>query len=314
MLAPEAHSYSAYGMGISSFMPLPGLVCGRTASDIVIRKGRVRESRFFSTFDENQVILKPELNLSVRAGETAFCIEWNGLGRCLIRQRREIVVEPDRGVDPEALAPYITGPALAVLLHQRNLLVLHASAVAFGDSAAVFLGNKGYGKSTQAAHLEMRSHPLVSDDLVPVSFRGGVPETSAGYPQIKLYDDSLESIGLGAVNMPLVTANHPKRFMRCEDHFADRPLSVGCVFILENSDSVEITRLPATAAFMGIARNSYMGGYLAETNSVSAHFQQCQALVNSTPIFQLRRPRDFGYIAKVTDLIERTMSELVTHR
>lgn len=313
MLASASHSYSAYGLGISSFIPLPGLVTSRRPPDVAIRRGRVRETEFFSTFDEDQVILKPELNLSVRSGESAFCIEWKNLGRCLVRKQREIIIEPDRGVDTMELVPYITGPGLAVLLHQRDLLVLHASAAAFGNSAAVILGHKGYGKSTQAAHLEMRSHPLISDDLVPVSFKGGQPATFAGCPQIKLYDDSLESIGLGAANVPLVTPNHPKRYLKCEDHFADRPLNIGSVFILENSPKIDLVRLSATAAFIGIAHNSYMGGYLAETNSVAAHFRQCQALVNSTPIFRLRRPHDFGCIAEVTDLIERTMSDLAVN-
>src|SRR6185436_17962029 len=55
------------------------------------------------------------------------------------------------------------------VLQQRGLLPLHASALLLGAGAIALLGPSRAGKSTLAAALARRGHPVLADDVVPVS-------------------------------------------------------------------------------------------------------------------------------------------------
>src|SRR5205085_11497996 len=93
-------------------------------------------------------------------------------GAFLMRAGREIVVDPAEGVSGDVLRLYLLGPVLALALHQRGWLMLHASAVAMGQQAVAFLGGSGWGKSTMAGVLHQRGHALVADDFVAVPAEG----------------------------------------------------------------------------------------------------------------------------------------------
>jgi hypothetical protein len=77
----------------------------------------------------------------------------------------------------------LLGPALPLLLFDRGVLCLLASAVAHADGAVVFLGDSGRGKSTLAARLGLQH---LADDIVPCATVDGVPQALPRFPQLKL--------------------------------------------------------------------------------------------------------------------------------
>jgi hypothetical protein len=98
-----------------------------------------------------------------------------------------MIVEPLPHVDEHVLRLYLLGPALGVLLQQRGLLVLHASAVAIGERVVAFVGESGWGKSTTAAALERRGHTVVADDVCALHLRGSEdPLVFPAIPRLKL--------------------------------------------------------------------------------------------------------------------------------
>jgi hypothetical protein len=74
----------------------------------------------------------------------------NGSGTLQVSHGRSIVVDADNADDRTA-ALWVLGPAMGVLLQQRGVLVLHASAVTMDGGVVAFLGHSGWGKSTMAA-------------------------------------------------------------------------------------------------------------------------------------------------------------------
>ena len=271
------------------------------APDVRISRGSVRQDPRYSSFDIEKLVYRP--GLSVRAAPDFFIIDWGSIGVCLIEGGTDVTFEVGKDVLERDLIPLITGPILAVLLHQRGKLVLHASAVNINGCAAVFLGNKGYGKSTLAAHLQSRGYPLISDDMVPVSFTGDRAETIAGYPQIRLLPDSVESIGLDPESMPQVNTWIRKRDFVPYGDFTSEPIDLGCIFILSVSDNVALQQLNPYSAFIEIANNTYTGAFLEQTDNVGAHFKHCEQLLRSVPVFTLSRPHDFSRMPEIVDLI-----------
>ena len=129
-------SYTAYGLGIHSFVPLPELIAEEQKADVVFRLGRVNGSSLH-TVDEMH---------RFKADSNEACYFMDGVGSFLARGGQEIIVDPRPDADERVVRLCLLGPALALILHQRQRLVLHASAVAAGDRAVVFLGGQGWGE------------------------------------------------------------------------------------------------------------------------------------------------------------------------
>src|SRR5207237_1442435 len=151
------------GLDICSILPLPELLPGNGCADARVRLGKVDG-------------LPPEARarkVYARADAGNAYLFWQGVGAFQITHGREITVEPAPGVEARALRLFLLGPALALLLSQRGLLVLHASAVAVEGRAIAFLGESGQGKSTTAAAFLAHGHTVVADDVLAVRIDDG---------------------------------------------------------------------------------------------------------------------------------------------
>ena len=298
-------TYLSYGLKINSFIPLTGLTTSDDEADVSIIRGNVRLDARYTDFDEDHLVYRP--GLSVRATPEYFIIDWGRLGLCLIEGGKRAIFEVGDNIDETDLIPYITGPILGVLLHQRERLVLHASAVNIHDRAIVFLGHKGAGKSTLAAHLQAAGYSLISDDMVPISFSDDIAQTLPGYPQIRLFPDSVKSMGLDPGNLPQINSWINKRHFTPAGDFSLTPITLGGIFILSVGDEISLTELNPYTAFMEIANNTYTGAFLKETGSIETHFKVCQKLVRSVPVRSLVRPHDYDRSEEIVDLIARSV-------
>ncbi|MCA1992897.1 MAG: hypothetical protein LDL41_12810, partial [Coleofasciculus sp. S288] len=123
--------YKAYNLSIHSELPLPELIPTESLPDVVLRLGK---------------LMNPEQRIS--NGGNYFRGKVEGLGMFLVQGGREIVIDPEPGIDEAVLRPLILGPILSVVLRQRGLLVLHASSFADKGEAVAFIAESGWGKST----------------------------------------------------------------------------------------------------------------------------------------------------------------------
>ena len=179
------------GWRVSSELPLPAFLpwAGDDRPvDLTIRLGSVPEAS--SDFWEGGPVLKVGKDGSCRLGI-------RNIANYLFRNGREIIVDPILPPDTVDIVLFILGTGLGVISHQRGLLPLHASCVAFGDKAVAFAGDSGRGKSTIAAALLKQGGRLVSDDVavVEVDAPGG-PLVWPTMPQQKLWQDTLTALKL----------------------------------------------------------------------------------------------------------------------
>ena len=301
---PPPTSYFSYGLNIDSFIPLPGLLETSTPPDVLVRAGSVSDSAFYNLFPTDRIKYRPEIRLAARVSKDKFCFEWDGLGYCIVENGSLATVELDPQIDPVDFTPFITGPISAVLLNQRGNLVLHASVVKFDGKAVLFMGNKGHGKSTLAAHLTARGYELIGDDLAPVSFDSGLPMITPGHPQLRLSPAALASLGHDPDSFPRVNRGTDKRQFKPTGRFSTEPLGISSIFILESGTELEITDVNRMQQFVEIAKNSYLAPYIDLMENTAQHFQQCNHLANAAPVYRISRPLDFASMDKVTERIE----------
>ena len=290
-------TYVAYGLGIRSVLELPELMPGPAPSDVpsdvVIRLGSIPEAASGPT---------PGVTV-LWATEEEACLRWPEAGTILVRQGCEVTVDPAPGAEPRLVRLYLLGPALALLLHQRGLLVLHASAVALDGGVVAFLGHSGHGKSTTAATLHARGCRVVADDVVALDLSGdGVPVALPGAPELRLWPDAALALGEAPDTLPRVHPREEKRACVVAG-VGGTSAALRRVYVLADDESLEIEPLNGHAAAFALLQHSYVAGALEQLRS-ARHLAQCARVAGTVPIRRLRRPRSLIGLGELGALIE----------
>ena len=232
---------------------------------------------------------------------------WEDVGTIQVRGGREITIDSQPGVEEALLRLVVLGPVLGVLLQQRGHLVLHASAVAIADGAVVFLGDKGWGKSTIAAALYSRGYGIVADDVAAVDVGTGCPIVQAGFPQLKLWPDTAFSLGDALETLPRLHSQSDKRACRVDRGFPQTALSLRAIYVLAQGTTPKLEPLPFGKAFLELVRHSYRPELLGASGA-SSHFLQCASITKSTRIRYLRIPRSLSILPDVARLVEEDIA------
>jgi hypothetical protein len=289
--------YRAYGLSIASDIALPELEAdaGAGQADIVILLRRIEprpagDDGFVFAFGEDEQYLA-----------------WRSVGRFLIRPAGTIDVDPAPGVGEALLRLPLLGTVMALLLHLRGLLVLHASAIVVDGRGAVFAGDKQAGKSTTAAAFIGAGYRLLVDDVVAMDFSGpGPPVILPGIPQMKLSSAGILA-GRG-IAVPAILPGLDKGQHKVVGAFAGSPVPPRRVYVIERGARAEITRLAPDVALTSLLRFSYVArfGQAAMPAPVSGrHLRQCAALIGAAKVCRLEVPDGIDRLGEVVRLVER---------
>jgi hypothetical protein len=215
------------------------------------------------------------------------------VGRYLIRDGREIVVEPAEGASERNLRLFLLGSAIGALLHQRGLLPLHANAIDLGGRAVAFSGHSGAGKSTIAAWFHDRGYPILADDVCVVGFdEAGRAIAYPGIPRLRLWREALEASGRDAGAYDRSFDDMDKYDVPTETGSTQEPLPLAAIYLLrkagEGGDAA-IERLAGVDAVETLMSNTYRGGYLKTIGRTGEHLAACLRLVRAVPVFRAER-------------------------
>lgn len=289
------HSYTAFGLGIASALRLPELLPGDGRADVEIHRSAPVPRH----------VLPPEETMGTLTGPNEWQLSYDDVGVLTVRDGRRIELVPTHGASSRAIRLTVLGPAMAVVLHQRGFLVLHASVVEIGGLALAFLGESGSGKSTLAAALHARGHRLVADDVAAVRIGADGPEVYAGFPQFKLWPDALAALGHDVTLHRRVEPGLEKRARALNEGFADRTvLPLARFHTIEEGPVVDLTPLGAQEGFLALVRHAY-GIQRLDNVSGIGHFQARADIVRRVPGYRLSRPWDLAMLATAVERIER---------
>lgn len=288
------HRYRAYGLGIGSALPLPELTSADCSIEIRIHLEEFEASNRQSAGE-----------IAWKDGDDIY-LSWLELGTFRVRAGREIAIYPAIGVPESALRPPILGICMAVLLHQRGLLVMHASASVVGEGAIAFLGDKGWGKSTTNAALHKRGHAFITDDILSVDLQSSQPVVYPAFPQMKLWPSAVTALGDDPKKLPKLLPHLEKRQHLFESAFAQQSVPVKALYVLGKGSELSIQPLPQQEILGHLFRHSYSGrcGKDLLQHGETAHFLQCMTLAKKVPTYQLQRPSNLGELDAIAQAIE----------
>jgi hypothetical protein len=299
------HTYFAYGLTIHSGLPLPELQpSDATQADVTIQ---IRSERDFASEPDC-----PETELSSLPGGVRLL--WKQIGQYTVLDGKTVCIDRPPGVQDRELRLPLLGSVISMLLTQRGFLVLHASAINVNGRAAVFVGQKGQGKSTMAATLYQRGHHLLSDDVVAVDLsQPGQPRVVPGFPQFKLWPDAVtHCLQEDPTDLPQVHGLLEKRSRLAFDRFSPDAIPLDTVYVLGSGETVAIQSLTPQMAIAELLTHSYaarFGKDFLQGQLAAHHFQQCMHLAQQIPILGLERPRDIAQVPQVAHLVEHTLSK-----
>jgi hypothetical protein len=285
------YRYTAYGLSIHSELALPELLGEEKASDVTIRVRKLESLGRTATGDGNS-FLGAAANVGVFAA----------------RNGREIIIDPVPGVDEALLRTFLLGPIFAVLLRQRGLLVLHASATVWNGAALAFMGGSGLGKSTLALSFYARGCAIITDDLMAVRVGPAPPEVPPGYPRVKLLPDAAAALGYAFEKLPALHTVSEKHVCPVTRGFPQLSLPLRRIYMLETGSRNEIVPLSPQEAFVGLMRNSRAVGLLTGPHFASSHLHHCARLVKDVPIHRLRRKPSLLALADLVQSIEEDLT------
>ncbi|HVU33128.1 MAG TPA: hypothetical protein VHE61_06815 [Opitutaceae bacterium] len=296
--------YVLHGFGLESELELTALLgdeaCGR-AADVVLR--------FDAVPDRLDGASERGACYAAGRGEVLFWLP--GLVRISVRGGREMTVQTEVESAVDLLPGLLLSSPLAALLLQREMLPLHASAVATSHGAAVFVGGAAIGKSTLAAAMGQRGLVPVSDDVTALRIADHhPPAVIPGCPRIRLWPDAVAALGLDPM-LPELRPGLAKRWLSFSGGFAATPLPIAVICVLDRGITPAGTKLvrelagmaAVSAMFNAVYRPAFARGMGLERQV----FSQATTLAKQTRIVSLTLPADC--FAPV-DLARRVVEEL----
>lgn len=320
---------SVFGLVLRSNLSIPGLVPIHAPAknfDVDIRLGSSPDLAAESSPAGEELIYVS--SYTSETGETALRI-WKIADGAFLRMNyfdgSQFWLDP-KGKNVWALWPaalsledvgtYLLGPVLGFLLRLRGVPCLHASAVAFGDSAVGFAGSEGAGKSTTAAALARRGHAVISDDIVALMERDGSFFALPAYPYLSLWPASVKMLYGAEKNLPSFSANYDKRQLLLAENrlrFQEKPMALGAVFLVgqrvADPAAPFVETLPARENLVSLVASSYATNLL-DKEMRAREFEMLGRLVAAVPVWRVRPHQDPAKIEDLCNVIEERCGNL----
>lgn len=248
-----------------------------------------------------------------RFSDNELLLHWDTVGTFRVVGDGTIEVSPNDLFDPRLFSFPILGPIMALLLHRRGLLVMHASAVVLDGACAIFLGDKGAGKSTTAGALIERGHSLVSDDVVAIDLTDPArPMVLPAFPQLKLTFASASAIALPDARVG--ESLHPaieKRQHRLRSNYVDQAAPLGAIYALERSDSAAVVSLNPAEGLPVLLKFSYVARFerSAMGKMAGRHLAACASLAVSPGVKRLKVVAGLDKLTELATSVERNIAQ-----
>jgi hypothetical protein len=191
-------------------------------------------------------------------------------------------------------------------------IMMHSTCVVINGNAFLFAGDSGMGKSTLAAGFGARGFPLLSEDVVRITFsEDGSAHAYPSYPGARLRSNSFllpkdkRSNTTARFGLP----KHRVQLGVTVD--ADAYMPVGGAYFLRSGTTLspKVTRLGAINAIKPVLRSSFVAA-LPKTIRSREVFSRAVKLVRAIPTFELRYRRSAAHFEPLLDSLVETVGKL----
>lgn len=293
--------YYAYGLGIHSDIEIPEFIIKETQADLTILYNC---DRSLEDYLPAEVI---EQAWALHVDRQQGLVYVKDVGLFTLERGKEIVFTPTSSASEAMIRFYLVGTVMAIILYQRQFLVLHGSVIDIDGQAVIFLGNSGDGKSSVAAALHARGYKLINDDVAPITLDQEQAILQPGFPQIKIARETAKVLNYDFESLPLLHPAEDKRDYRPQYNNIPEPILIGRIYVLKYSSEFAVKPIPKVMAVQELSRHSRPITLYHRGDAL--HFFQCASLVKQQPIYHLLRPKNLEQLPQIVDFIENDLSK-----
>ncbi|MBW4082046.1 aldolase [Paenibacillus sp. S150] len=299
-------AYKAFGLQIHSGFPLPELPL--TGEPGLIGSVSVVQEDLAERWEA-----VPKITPSIGVSGSEVMFEAKDTAVFSVQNGNTITVSPVPGADPDCVRLFILGSCMGILLMQKQILPLHGSALVIDGRAYALVGRSGAGKSTLASYLMEQGSPLISDDVIPVMVQNGHPLAVPGYPQQKLWQQSLDYLGMNSSAYRPLFERETKFAVPVHDRFYGEPLPLAGVFELSltREGPAALQPIHGMERFHTLYNHTYQKAIVDRIGIREWHFGMLASFVNRLPMYRLTRPEQGFSAPQQASLILETIRQQV---
>jgi hypothetical protein len=291
------HSYKAFSLTFHSQLFFPELrTIASKEHDITIRYGQISQEDLGDL---------TTIGVYYQAQPDCWGLHVPQVGRFLVSDGNNIIVDPVDGIDEDSLRAFILGPCMVALLMQRDVFLLHGNALKVGESCVSFAGDHGTGKSTLSAAFSRRGYAILTDDICAINSRG---EVLPGAPQIDIWHDVASQLMIDTKPLRKIRPCIEKFALPLADNYCSNALSLHTIFIISpyNQNDFRLTTLSGGEKIKYLHRLIYNKPFVSGLKKDLVYFNYCAMLAERVEIIMVNRPM-FGFqLNKLVECIENT--------
>lgn len=231
----------------------------------------------------------------------------------LVRDGREVIIDTPHPAGTPDVGLFLLGSVLGFLCHQRGVLPLHASCVAFKGRVIALTGSSGTGKSTMAALLLAHGAQLLSDDVTVIDLHAkGGPMVLPSFPRQKLWRDTLETFGIAPGRRLRNTVSMEKFDRSVSEYFCATPMGLDGVYHLRSrmkEDAPSLVPLDGLEAVRILHDNIYRRTAAGLLGLADQQFQNCALLARAVPPKVLQLPDNIGTLRQIVPQLETLLGK-----
>lgn len=292
----ETYSYTAYGLNFSSAIRLPELRQNSNAKpDIHIKFGKTPESLPFPSPNG--------LAWQSAPGQTLLTID--NVARYLVNHNDEIIIEPEPSTKESDIRVYLLGSVLGVILHAKEILVLHSSVIQTKKGAVLFMGKSRAGKSTLLGTFLKRGYSMLADDKAGIIVdENGVAQALSAFPMARITKETVNSINFPA-DEKYYNPDLRKYFFPVES-FCREPQKIYAAYSINanNQAEIKLAKLESFELFEILTRHIYRRRFVNLPEVKKVNFNTLGVLAKQAKITKVIRPDDVSRIEELANIIE----------